>query len=86
MIQIKLYTKEAGLMTDVGTLEFYGIPVTKPDGSTWIEFGSLGKPRTGQVRLVPAGVARVSEIRTISEALSRNEIRGTAGRYEWRVE
>ncbi len=73
-------------MAEAGALEFYGVPVTKPDGSSWIEFDSLGEPRPGQVRLDPAGIATGSEIRAISKALSRNEVRGQAGRYEWRAE
>lgn len=86
MIFVRLYTSEGGLTTEAGALEFYGVPVTEPDGSSWIEFDSLGEPRPGQVRLDPPGIATGSEIRTISQALSRNEVRGQAGRYEWQVE
>lgn len=86
MILVKLYTTEAGVMAEAGTLAFFGVPVTKPDGSAWIEFDSLGEPRPGQVRLSPAGIATDSEIREITHALSRNEVRGRAGRYEWRAE
>lgn len=86
MILVRLHTTKAGLLAEVGSLEFYGLPVTKADGSTWIEFDHLGEPRPGQVRLVPAGIATALEIRAISQALSRNEVTGQAGRYEWRIE
>jgi hypothetical protein len=86
MILVKLYRGEVGLMSEADTLEFYGVPVTEPDGSTWIEFDSLGEPRPGKVRLQPSGIAIGSEIRAISHALSRNELRGEAGRYEWKAE
>ncbi len=86
MILVKLYRREGGLMAEAGILEFYGVPVTKADGSSWIEFDSLGGPRAGQVRLQPAGIATGSEIRAINHALSRNEVRGQAGRFEWRAE
>jgi hypothetical protein len=86
MILMRLYTQESGLRTEVGSLEFYGIPVTKRDGSTWIDFHGLGEPRPAQVRFAPAGIATMFEMRAILQALARNEIRGTAGRYEWLVE
>jgi len=86
MIEVKLYTRNRSLMIRRGALEFYGVPVTQPDGSSWIGFDSLGEPGSGQVRLDPAGIASHSEIKAISQALSRNEIRGQVGRYEWRVE
>ena len=86
MIEVKLYTRDRDLMTNRGALEFYGVPVTQPDGSSWIEFSSLGEPGPGQVRLDPAGIASGSEIRAISRALSRNEVQGRVGRYEWRLE
>jgi hypothetical protein len=86
MILVKLYTRDGGQVAEAGALEFYGVPVTKPDGSSWIEFGSLGEPGPGQVRLDPASIATGSEIRGINQALSRNEVRGQAGRYEWRAE
>jgi len=62
MILVKLYTREAGRTTQVGTLEFFGVPVAKSDRSTWIAFDSLGEPRPGQIRLDPAGVATGAEI------------------------
>jgi hypothetical protein len=67
MILVKLYTKEASLLREAGRLEFYGVPVTRPDGSSWIEFDDLGEPRPGQIRLVPAGIATGAEIKAIRE-------------------
>jgi hypothetical protein len=86
MILVKLYRTEGGLRTEAGSLEFFGVPVTEPDGSSWVGLDSLGEPRPGQVRLDPAGVATGPEMTAISQALRRNEVRGQAGRYEWRVE
>ncbi len=86
MIQVRLYRRGTGRQAEAGSLEFYGVPVAKRNGSTWIDLTDLGEPRPGQVRLVPAGVATGAEIRTITQALSRNEVRGATGRYEWRAE
>jgi hypothetical protein len=86
MILVRLYTRKADLLTEVGRLEFYGVPLPKPNGSTWSEFDALNEPHPGQVRLVPTGIATPAAIRTIHQAVSRNEVRGRTGRYEWRVE
>jgi hypothetical protein len=67
----------------VGTLEFFGIPVAKADGSTWIEFDA--NPCTGEVKIVPAGIATRPEIGAIADSLCRNETRGRVGRYEWEL-
>jgi len=70
---------------DVGTLQFFGTPVAKADGSSWIEFDATDQPCAGQVRLVPSGIATASEIRAIADGLCRNETSGKAGRYEWEM-
>jgi hypothetical protein len=76
MIVVKLYTREAGHKVEVGSLEFYGVPVARPDGSTWIAFDSLGDPRPGQVKLIPAGIASGAEIRAICRALYKKRFEG----------
>jgi hypothetical protein len=67
----------------VGTLEFFGIPVAKADGYTWIEFNV--RPCAGEVKIVPAGVATGPEIGAIADSLCRNETRGRVGRFEWEL-
>ena len=69
----------------VGALQFFGTPVAKADGSSWIEFEADDQPCAGQVRLVPAGIATDPEIRAIADSLCRNETSGRAGRYEWEL-
>jgi hypothetical protein len=71
--------------TDAGRLQFFGTPVARADGSSWIEFDATDQPCAGQVKLVPAGIATGPEIRAIADALCRNETRGKAGRYEWEL-
>ncbi len=83
MILVKLYKRDASAPTNVGSLEFFGTPVAKTDGSSWIEFEPDDQPCAGQVRIVPAGIVNGPEIRAIADALCRNEVRGKAGRYEW---
>jgi hypothetical protein len=83
MIAVKLYQKEGQTMSQIGTLEFFGTPVAKADGSSWLEFEADDQPCAGQVRLRPAGVATGPEIRAVADSLCRNEVRGQAGRYEW---
>lgn len=83
MIIVRLYRKDAGALNEVGTLEFFGTPIAKADGSSWIEFEPDDQPCAGQVRLVPGGIATGPEIRAVADALCRNEVRGKAGRYEW---
>ena len=63
---------------EVGALQFFGTPVAKADGSSWIEFEANDQPCAGQVRLVPAGIATGPEIRAIADSLCRNETSGTA--------
>ena len=71
MILVRLNTRDASLLTEAGSREFYGVPVTRPDGSTWIDFDDLGEPRPGQV---PARASRnrygCGIRRAISQALS----------------
>lgn len=86
MCLVRLYAREAGRLTESGTLEFFGVSVAQPDGSTWVEFNGPNKPLSGQVRLVPPRVASVSEITAIGQALSLNALNGEAGRFEWRME
>ena len=69
----------------VGALQFFGTPVAKADGASWIEFEADDQPCAGQVRLVPAGIATDLEIRSIADSLCRNETSGKAGRYEWEL-
>jgi len=83
MIAVKLYRRDAEALAEAGALEFFGMPVAKADGSSWIEFEANGQPCAGQVKLVPAGVATAPEIGTIADALCQNEVKGQAGRYEW---
>lgn len=83
MIAVKLYRKEGQAMPQVGTLEFFGTPIAKVDGSSWLEFEADDQPCAGQVRLSPDGIATGPEIRAIADSLCQNEVRGQAGRYEW---
>jgi hypothetical protein len=83
MMLVKLYRRDAGAMPEVGTLEFFGTPVARADGSSWLNFEANDQPCAGQVRLAPAGIATGREIRAVAEALCRNEIMGQAGRYKW---
>ena len=83
MIQVKLYRLSSDVETEAGALEFFGTPVARTDGSSWLEFEADDQPCAGQVRLVPAGIATGPEIRAIADSLCRNEVRGQAGRYEW---
>lgn len=83
MILVKLYWRDAGAMPQVGTLEFFGTPVAKADGSSWLEFEANEQPCAGQVRVSPAGIATGPEIRAVADSLCRNEVRGQAGRYAW---
>jgi hypothetical protein len=83
MITVKLYRRDGQAMSQVGTLVFFGTPVAKTDGSSWLEFKADGQPCAGQVQLTPAEIATGPEIRAVANALCRNEIRGQTGRYEW---
>jgi hypothetical protein len=83
MIAVKLYRRDGQAMSQVGTLRFFGTPVAKTDGSSWLEFEADGQPCAGQVQLTPAEIATGPEIRAVADALCRNELRGQAGRYEW---
>jgi hypothetical protein len=83
MIYVKLYRTEAGTMTEIGALEFFGTPIPESAGSSWIELEAGEQPCAGHVRLTPAHIATGQEIRIISESLCRNELNGKAGRYEW---
>jgi hypothetical protein len=80
-MRVKLSHKDG----EVGALVFFGTPVAKADGSSWIEFEANDQPCAGQVRLVPAGIATGPEIRAIADSLCRNETRGKAGRYKWEL-
>jgi hypothetical protein len=80
---VKLYRIDAAAMPEVGTLEFFGTPVGKADGSSWLNFEANDQPCAGQVRLTPANVATGTEIRAVADALCRNQVAGQAGRYEW---
>jgi hypothetical protein len=83
VIAVKLYQKDGRAMLQVGTLEFFGTPVAKEDGSSWLEFEADDQPCAGQVRVRPAGIATGLEIRAIADSLCRNEVRGHAERFEW---
>ncbi len=67
----------------VGTLEFFGIPVAKSDGATWVEFDA--SPCSGEAKIVPAGIATGPEIGAIADSLCRNVTRGRVGRFEWEL-
>jgi hypothetical protein len=79
MLLVKLCQTDAV----VGTLEFFGIPVAKTDGVTWIEFDA--SPCAGEVKIVPAGIATGPEIGAIANSLCRNETSGRVGRFEWEL-
>ena len=83
MISVKLYRQDGQAMSQVGTLVFFGTPVAKADGSSWLQFEPNDQPCAGQVRLTPADIATGAEIRAVADSLCRNEVRGQAGRYEW---
>jgi hypothetical protein len=83
MIAVKLYGSDGRTLEQVGMLEFFGTPVAKADGSSWLEFEGNDEPCAGQVQLDPAGIATGAEIRAVADSLCRNEVRGQAGRYEW---
>jgi hypothetical protein len=83
VILVKLYKRDGKAMSQVGTLEFFGTPVAKADGSSWLDFEADDQPCAGQVRLAPAGIATGPEIRAVADSLCRNEVIGQAGRYEW---
>ena len=85
MITVKLCRKDGQAMAQVGTLEFFGTPIARADGSSWLEFEADDQPCAGQVRLRPDGIATGPEIRAIADALCQNELRGQAGRYEWEL-
>ena len=44
MISVKLYRRDGQAMSLAGTLVFYGTPVAKTDGSSWIEFEADDQP------------------------------------------
>jgi predicted ATP-dependent Lon-type protease len=81
MLRVKLSDKDV----KVGALEFFGTPVAKADGSSWIEFEANDQPCAGQVKIIPAGIATGPEIRVIANSLCRNETKGKAGRYHWEL-
>jgi hypothetical protein len=83
VILVKLYRRDSAAMPQVGTLEFFGTPVAKTDGSSWLEFEANDQPCAGQVRLIPAGIATGPEIRAVADSLCRNEVSGQSGRYQW---
>jgi hypothetical protein len=85
MIAVKLYRRDATATRQVGTLEFFGTPVAKADGFSWLDFEADGQPCAGQARLIPAGIATGAEIRAVADSLCRNEVAGRAGRYEWEM-
>jgi hypothetical protein len=83
MILVKLYKRDGKATSQVGTLEFFGTPVAKADGCSWLDFEADDQPCAGQVRLTPAGIATGQEVRAVADSLCRNEVVGQAGRYEW---
>ena len=83
MISVKLYQRDGQVMSPVGTLVFFGTPVAKAHGSSWLQFEADRQACAGQVQLTPAGIATGAEIRAVADSLCRNEVRGQAGRYEW---
>jgi hypothetical protein len=85
VIAVKLYARDRETTPQVGTLEFFGTPIAKADGSSWLDFEADDQPCAGQVRLAPAGIATSAEIRVVADALCRNEVAGQAGRYEWEL-
>jgi hypothetical protein len=81
MLFVKLRDRDA----EVGELQFFGTPVAKADGFSWLQFEADDQPCAGQVRLIPAEIATGPEIRAIADSLCRNETRGKAGRYDWEL-
>ncbi len=69
MTSVDLLTTEIGrLTTQVGRIDFYALPIQKPDDFT----------------VVPPGIVSFDEAHAISLELSHQTSQGRIGRYEWR--
>jgi hypothetical protein len=69
MTSVDLLTTEIGrLTTQVGRIDFYVLPIQKPDDFT----------------VVPHGIVSFDEAHVISLELSHQTSQGRIGRYEWR--
>jgi hypothetical protein len=72
MIVVKLYRTEGGLRTEAGALEFFGVPVREPDGSSWVGLDSLDlrtDPR--ELHNVYADPAHAATLAALKAELSR---------------
>jgi hypothetical protein len=95
MIAVKLTKRETDRASEVGRLEFFGLPVGEPQNRTLVDFDTEGARCVefdghagrcvGQAKLTPAGVATDPEIKAIATSLCCHETKCTAGRYEWEL-
>jgi hypothetical protein len=83
MVTVTLYQNTNGIITRVGTLEFFSLPVNVGDVAAWLEFHGGECGGHVQVRLSSPGIVTPAEVVAIGKALCRDEMQGHVGIFEW---
>jgi hypothetical protein len=90
MIHVMVFTKQNGIGTEAGSIDFHGVKVSQPDGSTKIETDRSGRPIGAQAHPhfpESFGGESVDEIvQRIGERLAIGQICGQVGEFSWNVE